>query len=70
MLDGDILSKATAISSEMGPYFLIYPGSHSGRMACRRFEHGRFTAFQMRFNGIRSAAVSYTGFLPRLAGVF
>jgi hypothetical protein len=70
MLDGDILSKAAAVSSEMGPYVLIYPGSHSGRMAFRRFEHGRFAVFQMRFKGIRSVFVSYTGFLPRFAGVF
>jgi hypothetical protein len=69
MLDGEIVSKATAVSSEMGPYVLIYPGSHSGRMALSRFEHGRFAVFQMRFKGIRSFSVSYTGFLPRFAGV-
>ena len=38
-------------------------------MALRRFEQGRFAVFQMRVKGTSSISGSYTGFLPRLAGV-
>ena len=69
IVGADMLCNAVVTVLGNVPYSSVYDGSHNGKRAFNRFEHGRSAARHMTFRCFIIEGLLYTEGLPRFLGL-